>query len=366
MQKPKILVTGATGKTGAAVAAQLRAKDWPVRAIIRTRDARSERLDRLGVETVVADLYDPDQLLDAMRGAERAYYCLPIQPYMIQSAAAFAVAAREAKLESIALMSQWLSSPAHPALMTRQTWLADNLFSLLPETALTIVNPGFFADNYLRLIGFAAHLGISPTLFGESRNAPPSNEDMARVVVAVLSDPGRHAGRRYRPTGPALLSTADMAEILSRVLQRKIRTLPMPVWMFIKAARMQGVSAFELSVFLDYIKDHKQGAFEFGAPSEDILEVTGRPAEDFETTARRYAALPEARRSLGSTLKTFGDFMRTPVSPGYNLARFARESGFPVPPNPRLAMEDERWRAEHGQQSMQRFAGTGLETAEVA
>jgi uncharacterized protein YbjT (DUF2867 family) len=48
--KPTILVTGATGKTGAAVVAQLRENDWPVRAIVRRRDQRSEKLDRLGAQ----------------------------------------------------------------------------------------------------------------------------------------------------------------------------------------------------------------------------------------------------------------------------------------------------------------------------
>lgn len=65
---PKILVTGATGKTGGAMVAQLLEKGLPVRAIVRSRDARSKRLDRLGAETVVADLFDPDQMLEAMRG----------------------------------------------------------------------------------------------------------------------------------------------------------------------------------------------------------------------------------------------------------------------------------------------------------
>ena len=35
---PKILVTGATGKTGGAVVTQLLAKGWPVRAIARRRE----------------------------------------------------------------------------------------------------------------------------------------------------------------------------------------------------------------------------------------------------------------------------------------------------------------------------------------
>ena len=106
-----------------------------------------------------------------MRGTESAYYCPPFAPYMIQSAAAFAAAAREARLESVVVLSQWLAGPAHPSLLTRQSWLAERVLTGVPGLASTILNPGFFADNYLRLIGFAAHLGIFPALFGDSRNA---------------------------------------------------------------------------------------------------------------------------------------------------------------------------------------------------
>ena len=101
MKQPKILVTGATGKTGSAVVAQLCEKNWPVRAIVRSRDERSEQLELLGAETVQADMFDYDQLLAAMQGVQRAYYCSFYDPYMIQSAAAFAIAAREAQLEAV-------------------------------------------------------------------------------------------------------------------------------------------------------------------------------------------------------------------------------------------------------------------------
>jgi len=63
---------------------------------------------------VVADFHDPDQLLAALRGVERAYYLPVIEPYMIQSAVAFALAAREAKLEHVVQMSQWTSHRAQP------------------------------------------------------------------------------------------------------------------------------------------------------------------------------------------------------------------------------------------------------------
>ena len=47
----------------------------------------------------------------------------------------------------------------------------------------------------------AAQLGLYPNFVGDSRNAPPSNDDMARVVAGVLADPDRRRSP-YRITGP--------------------------------------------------------------------------------------------------------------------------------------------------------------------
>jgi uncharacterized protein YbjT (DUF2867 family) len=350
MKQPKILVTGATGRTGRAVVDELLAKGVPVRAVVHSKDARSTALERKGAETVVVDMFDYDQLLAAMRGTQRAYYLPLYHPYMIQSATAFAVAAREAKLEAVVSLGQWLASPTHPSLTTRQVWLVDQVFSMIPGVVHVRVNPGYFADNYLRLIEFAAHLGVFPTITGNNKDAPPSNEDIARVVVAALMDPDKHAGKQYRPTGPALLSGNDMAEILSRVLRRKVRRIDLPWWLFLKASRRQNAGAFLMTGLRYYVEDHKQGAFALSAPTNDVLEVTGRPAEDFETTARRYAARPEAQRNFANWLRTFVDFMRNPLSPGYNPERLDRELRFPKPPAPRLAMANEDWKVEHGAQ----------------
>ncbi|MGA7933632.1 MAG: NmrA family NAD(P)-binding protein [Kovacikia sp.] len=344
---PKILVTGATGKTGGAVVAQLREKGWPVRAIVRSRDARSQRLDRLGAETVVVDLFDVDQMLEAMRGTVRAYYCPPFHPYMIQSAAVFVAAAREAKLEAIVGLSQWTASANHPALQTRQQWLVEQMLSSIPGITYVNLNPGYFADNYLRLIDFASLLGIFPVLTGDSRNAPPSNEDIARVAVALLLDPERYAGKSYRPTGPKLMSAHDMAGVVRKVLGSPVIAVNLPLWMFLRAARLQGVSAFELNSLRYYIEDHKQGAFEFGAPTNVVQEVTGQPAEDFETTVRRYVALPFARKTLANRLRAFVQFNLVPFTPGYNLDQFEREHFHPIPPAPQFVMSSDRWRAEH-------------------
>jgi NAD(P)H dehydrogenase (quinone) len=351
MHKPPILVTGATGKTGAAIIAALRAEEWPVRALVHRRDARSAALERLGAEIFVGDLYDAAQLSQAMRGMIRAYYCPPFQPFAVQSAAAFVTAARQSKLEAVIGLSQWLASPDHPSLHTRQVWLAEQLLSQLPGIAHVTLNPGYFADNYLRLLDFTTLLGIFPVLTGDSRNAPPANEDIARCAVALLRAPDRHAGKRYRPTGPTLLSAYDMAGIIRQVVGGPVLPVPMPWWMLTRAARLQGVSPFDLLSLRYYVEDHRQGAFALDAPNQVVAELTGRPAEDFATTVQRYAALPFARKTLSNRLRAVLNFNRVPFSRGYDLDRFEEAQFHPLPPVPRLAMSNPAWLEERRRQS---------------
>jgi NAD(P)H dehydrogenase (quinone) len=347
MVKPRIIVTGATGKTGSVVTTQLLKAGYPVRAMVHREDGRSARLKAQGAEIAVADITDVERVADALKDVQRAYFCPPYNPYMIQGAAAFAVAAKEARLEHIVGLSQWLTSPSHPSLMTRQSWLVDRLFSMTPGVAHTIVNPGFFADNYLMTIGLAAHLGIFPWMYGNSRNAPPSNEDIARVAVAVLMNPARHAGKSYRPTGPELLAAEDMAKAIGRAVGRSVRVMPTPTWLFMKAARMAGMSIDLMSNVRYYADDHKLGAFELGAPTTDVLDVTGSSAENFETIARRYAAQPRNQPTPGNWLREFGQFMMAPLRPGFNLDRYDHELRRPFPSEAQFAPESGVWRREH-------------------
>ena len=112
MIKPRILVTGATGKTGSVVVSELRKAGYPVRAMVRREDGRSARLREQGAEIAIAEMSDVERVADAFHDVQRAYYCPPFDPYMIQGAAAFAVAAREADLEHIVSLTQWLASLA--------------------------------------------------------------------------------------------------------------------------------------------------------------------------------------------------------------------------------------------------------------
>lgn len=128
MLKPRILVTGATGKTGSLVVAELLKAGYPVRAMVRGEDGRSARLRAQGAEIAVTDICDVERVADALKDVQRAYYCPPFDPYMIQGAVAFAVAARESRLEHIVgLAVEPLAPGPHdpPALARRSIVLND-------------------------------------------------------------------------------------------------------------------------------------------------------------------------------------------------------------------------------------------------
>lgn len=352
MSGPTYLVTGATGKTGQPVVEQLLGHGAQVRALVHRVDGRSEQLRAAGAEVVCADLFDPVGMRAAMRDVQRMYYVPPWHPNMLHSAVAVATAAREVGLEAIVHLSQWLANPAHPSLATRQNWLAEELFGMLPDTACITVNPGFFADNYLAgMMGFAVHLGRLPVPAGDGRNAPPSNWDIARVVTALLRDPHPHAGRRYRPTGPRLLTSIEIADAVGEALGRRVRPLPLSEAMFQKALKalggQVGVDMFLLSQVRHYYTEGKLGTWEIAAPTTVVGDITGAPAEDFATTAARYLRGPHTRRSVTGTLAALWDFTRVGVTPRPRLDRFVRLQQQPAPAAAQWSGHSSVWAAEH-------------------
>jgi len=109
MPKPRILVTGATGKTGSPTTLRLLEKGYPVRALVRQFDERAGRLRQAGAEITVGSLEDFRDLTRAMKNMDRAYFCPPLEPGTLRRATLFAAAAREAKLEAVVQLSQWVA-----------------------------------------------------------------------------------------------------------------------------------------------------------------------------------------------------------------------------------------------------------------
>ncbi len=137
--KPRILVTSAAGHTGAAAVTDLLKKGFRVRAFVRREDARSERLRQAGAEIFVGDLYDMGDIRRSLVDVQRAYYVPPFAPNLLHGTMLFALAAEEARLETLALMSEWNPHPSHPAPLTREHWIANNIVRWMPTVDVTYV-----------------------------------------------------------------------------------------------------------------------------------------------------------------------------------------------------------------------------------
>ncbi|AGB21562.1 putative nucleoside-diphosphate sugar epimerase [Mycobacterium sp. JS623] len=351
MANGRVLVTGAAGKIGGAVTAQLLERGVATRALVRREDVRSAHLRSLGANTVVADMFDVQQVQAALEGVDRLFFNLPYHPHALDIAVTFAVAARRAGVEAVVALGQWLASPEHPSLMTRHHWLSDKLFQLLPDTAHIAVDPGFFADNCFQVLPFAAQLGVLPIPTGGRRNAPPSNEDIARVVVGALLDPHPHDGRAYRPTGPKLLSGSDIADAIGDALGRPVRHIDIPPRMFMRAVRVGakqlGADMYFQSGLRHYLPENALGIWEVGGPTTHVRDVAGVEPEDFLTIARRYVSAADTRRTAGHIMRQIGSLMLTSLVPMHRLDKFDRRQQHPQPAHPRYSGESAVWRDEH-------------------
>jgi uncharacterized protein YbjT (DUF2867 family) len=345
--KPAILVSGATGKTGAPTVLQLLARGFPVRALVHREDARSDRLRQAGAQVICGSLEDIDDLSDAMAGVQRAYFCPPLTSGTLRRATLFAAAAIEAKLEVVVILSQWLTDPTHRSLHASEKWLSSRVFDWAPVDSVA-VNPGWFADNYMAALEPITQLGILGMPLGDGLNAPPSNEDVARVVVGALADPARHVGKTYRPTGPRLLSPDEIAATFSRVLGRPVRYQNAPLGLFLKVARSLGLSDYIIAQLYWFLHDYQRGSFAIGAPTDVVRDVGGAAPETFETIVRRYVAgSPLAQRSFASRLRAGWNVVRALLTPAPDLNAIARRLEFPPVAHASLAADSIRWRRSH-------------------
>lgn len=354
MNRPKILVTSAAGKTGLPTTLQLLEKGFPVTAFVRQRDHRSEKLENAGAEIFVGNQYSLTDMRTAMRGVQRAYQCAPTAPNGLHFNAVFTAAAHEAKIEHVVTISQWLSSADHPSLFTREVHISDILIKMRPEMTVTTINVGWFADNYLMVLDMAAHLGMFTMPLGDGdvkKNAPPSNEDIAAVVVGALADPVAHAGKTYRPTGPALLSPNEIALAMSKALGRKVKYQDISENMMLKALKAlppANYSEAALTQLKIYADEYRRGTFGINAPTNDVENVGGKTPESFENIVRRTVAeRPELAPSFGRKLKAIGGFIKILLTRAPDVIAIESKKDFVQLSSPMFSLDDRAWLETH-------------------
>jgi NAD(P)H dehydrogenase (quinone) len=274
----RFLIAGASGRHGATgnhVVRQLLNRKLPVRAFVFRADERSEQLEALGAEVVVGDLTDIEAVRRAMRGITRAYFVYPLAEGLLEAITVFAAAAKEAGVESIVNMSQITARADFPSRAARHYWLGERILDW-SGIGVTHLQPTLFLEN---LLVFAEAIRNESKIFlpyGQGKSAPVCAEDVARVIVRVLVDPGPHRGKTYVPTGSRSITMSEMAAIFGRVLGKPMEYVDLPIaqWTQVLA---QLRTPYQVEYLSRVAEAHQRG--ELDVQTDIVPRVGGAPAK---------------------------------------------------------------------------------------
>ncbi|BBA40093.1 MULTISPECIES: NmrA family NAD(P)-binding protein [Burkholderia] len=274
-EQKRYLVTAATGKTGVYTVQQLLDAGHAVRALVHTEDARADALRQLGAEVLVGDLLNHDDSIRATDGMTGAYLCYPVRPGFIQATAYFADAARRAKLDVVVNMSQISAREDSKSHAARDHWIAERVLDWSGVPTVHI-RPTFFSEWFVFpwVRDTIVAQGKITLPYGNGRHAPIGAEDQARFISAMLSNPASHVGNTFPLYGPVELGHAQIAEVMSDVLDRKIVYAPSTLREYRQHLETYDLPEFLIQHFEEVAIDYQNGVF--AGADNVIAEITGR------------------------------------------------------------------------------------------
>lgn len=272
-----ILVTGATGKVGSEAVRLLRQRDLAVRALVRDRD-KAHELATAGAEVVVGDLTVPATLDEALVGVDTVVLVSPAVPgqelNVVDSAA-------RAGVGHVVKVTSKASADSPIARRRGQTEIEAGLTaSGLPHTLL---RANAYMQNFLALAPLVAKTSSFGSSAGDGRVGLVDARDVAAVAAEIAAGPTEHVGKTYWLTGPALVSYAEVAAVLSQLLGRTITYRPLSFEEDRAAMIAAGVPAPVAQMNAQAFSLIAEG--DAAWLSDDIPALLERPARSFEQFA---------------------------------------------------------------------------------
>ncbi len=244
MNRPRILVTGATGYVGGRLVPLLLSRGYAVRCMAREPQRLAGRwekdlLNPGQLEIVYGDVLDPESLTQALRGVEVAYYLIHamgdkranFEEREKEGALAFASAAEACGVKRIIYLGGLGSrdKPTSVHLQSRHR-TGDLLRSgSVPVTefrAAMIVGAGSASFEMMRHLTEKLPVMVCPRWI-KTRSQPIYIGDVLAYLIAALDCP-QSAGRVLDIGGPDILTYRQMMEVYAdiRRLRRLILTVP--------------------------------------------------------------------------------------------------------------------------------------------
>lgn len=227
-----IVVTGATGNQGGAVARHLLAEGWRMRAVTRDPSKpRARALSEAGAEVVRADLDDRASLDEALRGAYGVY---SMQTWRqpggteaeVRQGVALADAARTAGVEHFVYSSVGGAERRSGIPHFESKYRIEMRLTEM-DLPHTVVRPVSFMENFRRQRDAILGGRLQASLALDVRRQLVAVDDIGRFVALALREPSRFLGTATELAGDALTPLQE-ADVFSRALGRPVQVLPPP------------------------------------------------------------------------------------------------------------------------------------------
>lgn len=280
MNKPTILVTGATGNVGRPLIAALLADGAQVRAL--TRDPASANLPP-ELDVTGGDYTAPGTFTRAVSGADAVFVNIGAIRTGLGNLLAIA---RDAEVSKIVLLSSTTvrDQAGQAYALGAQHKMAEDA---VKDSGIdwTILRCGGFATNTLSWAASVRAGSVVRAPYGEATMALIAEQDIAAAAARVLLDPG-HAGQTYYLTGPESLTQIQQAEAIGAAIGRPVRFEELSP----EAFRQFASQRFPAPVVDDLLRGW---AASVGRPAEttpDLEKLVGRPATTYAQWAAQHAS----------------------------------------------------------------------------
>ena len=229
MNGKMIVVTGATGQQGGAVARKLLADGWQVRALTRDTDKpAAQELASLGAEIVPGDMEDRTELDAAFQGTYGVFsvqnFWLPNVGFEgeIRQGKNVADAAKGAGIQHLVYSSVGAAHRGMGQKHFESKWIIEQHIHSL-DMPYTILRPAAFFENFnweraALLNGTFNALGLRP----EKERQLIAVEDIAAFVALAFANPSEYLGKTIELAGDAL-TESQIADTFGKVIGRPVK-----------------------------------------------------------------------------------------------------------------------------------------------
>jgi NAD(P)H dehydrogenase (quinone) len=210
------------------------------------------------------------------------YFGMSVSSGYLEATMIMAAVAREVGVDALVNMSQMTVSQMSiqnttPSPQQRQHWLSEQALAWSGLPVVTIRPTVFLEGFFLPLTSPAVRdRGRIELPFGRGKTNPVAAADVARVVAAVLADPGPHLGRIYELTGPRSQDMHGIAREYSDALNREVTYADVAPDDWERELKRHGLPEHLTRHLVTMATLNRAGRYDRMA--DGVERVTGRPA----------------------------------------------------------------------------------------